>query len=423
MERAIFDSIYSFLNLHDLLSPSQHGFVRGSSTVSNLLESVTDWMHSIDSGNNIDVIYIDLRKAFDSVVYSKLSDKMLSIGIQGNLIGWLMNYLTGRKQSTLVETSRSSLVDVRSGVPQGSVLGPLLFNIFANDLPQYLMTTHSLPLSPVKLFADDVKMYRIVNCLNDAVYFQSLINSINSWCTESLLTINAEKCFIMHLGKTNPHFAYGLNSTKLPTTSLIKDLGVVFDPSLTFSKQIAASCSKARARCALYFKTFISRDIASMKLFFTAYIRPLLEFSSPVWSPLCHFQINALESVQRYFTNRIPTCTFLPYKQRLNILALDSLQKRRLIADLVFVYSVVTGLYNTCLNPFLNFEPPLNTRSHNLRLSRPHLNLSSTQQNLISRVAPIWNKLPSSVLESSSKFVFRRRVTVFCNDPYFMPRH
>ncbi len=284
------------------------------------------------------------------------------------------------------------------------------------------MTTHSLPTSPLKLFADDIKMYHIVNNLNDALNFQSLISSLNSWCNESLLSINTDKCFIMHLGKSNLHYSYGLNGLKLPSTAQHKDLGVIIDSSLTFEKHIAVTCSKARSRCALFFKAFISRDPSSMKLFYTSFVRPLLEFSSPVWSPVSISQINMLESVQRNFTNRIPTCTYLPYQHRLSKLSLDSLQKRRLIADLVFVYSVVSGLCNTTLSPFLSFEHPINTRSHNLRLCRPSMRLSSSQQNFIARSAPSWNVLPAPVLASVSKFVFRKKVTIHCKDPYFLQR-
>ena len=159
-----------------------------------------------------------------------------------------------------------------------------------------------------------------------------------------------------------------------------------------------------------------------MKLFFTTYVRPLLEFNSPIWYPLTQTLINKIENVQCNFTNKIPSCTFLPFKRRLEILKLDSQQKRRQIADLVCICSLISGSLNTFLSPHLNFESPLNTRSHNLRLRRPFLNFSSSHQNLITRAAPLWNKLPDSVLSSNSKYLFRKRVSIFCADPFFAVR-
>src|SRR6266496_4152322 len=198
------------------------------------------------------------------------------------------------------------------------------------------------------------------------------------------------------MGKSNAKYVYGLNGVKLESVGLIKDLGVFIDPSLTFTQHIAAVCAKARSRCAMFFKFFISRDPFTMKTFFTSYVRPILEFSSPVWNPIAQSNINIIENVQRYFTNKIPTCTFLPYKRRLQLLNLDSLQKRRLVADLVFVFSAMTGISNTALYPYFNLINPSVTRSHNLRIVPPILNFKSSQQNIVSRTCPIWNILPDS---------------------------
>src|SRR6266581_9178480 len=121
-----------------------------------------------------------------------------------------------------------------------------------------------------------------------------------------------------------------------------------------------------------------------MKLFFTTYVRPLLEFASPIWSPISQSSINALELVQRFFTNKIPTCTFLPYKRRLEILNLDSLQKRRVVADLVVIFTILNGSTNTSLYPYLILANPSITRGHDLRLIRPVFTLASSNQNIIS---------------------------------------
>ena len=418
MERCISDSITAYLNTHNLLSKTQHGFRVGSSVVTNLAESTCDWTNIIDTHQSVDVAYIDLSKAFDSVVHSKLYAKLHSIGIQGSLLQWLYNYLSFRKQSVLIDNIHSSLIPVLSGVPQGSVLGPLLFSIFINDLPLFVMEKHDFSFPPLRLFADDIKVYRVVNNLHDALFLQSLLDSICSWCSINQLKINVQKCFILHLGHTNNHFIYGFHGNFIPKSELVKDLGVYMEPNLSYSRHISIICARARSRCSLYFKYFISRDLYSMKLFFVTYVRPLLEFASPVWNPISQTLINNLESVQKFFTNKIPTCTFLPYKRRLVSLNLDSLQKRRQVADLMFAYSIINGSTNTSLYPYLTFAPPSVTRGHDLQIIRPLFKLATSNQNLISRISSTWNKLPDSILSSQSKLSFKKKLSNFCTDPY-----
>jgi len=418
MERCISDQVNSYLKKNNLLSNTQHGFRSGSSVVTNLVESTCDWNNLIDSHQNVDIAYIDLSKAFDSVVYSKLLSRLFAIGIQGSLLEWLRNYLSFRRQSVVMDNTHSSFIPVLSGVPQGSVLGPLLFCIFINDLPLEIIDKFDLDYPPLRLFADDIKVYRIVNNLQDALFFQSLLDSICSWCSNYQLKINVKKCFIMHLGNSNSQFIYGFDGNVIPNSELVKDLGVYIEPNLSYSRHISIICSRARSRCSLYFKYFISRNTRSMKLFFITYVRPLLEFASPVWNPISQSLINRLESVQRYFTNKIPTCTFLPYNRRLEILNLDSLQKRRTVADLALIFSILNGTTNTSLYPHLTIANPSVTRGHDLRIIRPIFNLSASNQNFISRICPIWNTLPMSILTARTKTGFKKNILKICNDPH-----
>ena len=143
-----------------------------------------------------------------------------------------------------------------------------------------------------------------------------------------------------------------------------------------------------------------------------------VEFASPVWNPLSHSQINAIESVQRFFTNKIPTCTFLPYKRRLEILNLDSLQKRREIADLVVIFTILNGSTNSTLYPYLILANPSITRGHDLRIVRPLFNLCSSNQNILYRICPTWNKLPESILGARSKITFKKQLLKFCSAPF-----
>jgi len=239
MDRILHEQIKHYILANNLLTPSQHGLHKGRSTSSNLLESVTDWIFSIYAHDNIDVLYIDLTKAFDSVVHSKLLLKLSWLGISGDLLSCITCFLSNRKQRKIVEGASSPLIEVTSGVPQGSVLGSLLFLMFVNDLFHYLSFNNFLTFSPVKLFADDIKAYWHVNTLSDAIFFQAIINSIVDWCHLWQLAINPSKCQILHLGKANLPYSYDISNKVLPDPVLALDLGVQIDNNLTLFPHIS----------------------------------------------------------------------------------------------------------------------------------------------------------------------------------------
>ena len=154
LECIVANEIICFLNSHKLITKQQHGFLQKHSTVTNLLESVNDWTFSISNRKSVVIAYIDFKRAFDSVSHSKLIHKLASYGIHGNLLFWISSFLSNRMQYVRVGSSLSKLSRVTSGVPQGSVIGPLLFNLFINDI-----TDNLDPSTSSKIFADDIKLY------------------------------------------------------------------------------------------------------------------------------------------------------------------------------------------------------------------------------------------------------------------------
>jgi len=211
---------------------------------------------------------------------------------------------------------------------------------------------------------------------------------------------------------------YGFENSPLPSPVVVIDLGVRIDQSLSFSSHIYSLASKARSRCAVYFKSFISRDTKSMKNFYIMYIRPLLEYCSVAWSPIMQRDINIIENVQRFFSNKIPGCSFLPYRERLLRLSIGSLQFRRTIADLVFLFSVVSGAHSISLSPYFQHIPPSITRGHNLKLELPFTKFTPAKQNFLSRSVPIWNSLPISILACNSKSAFHKKLSAHLKDPW-----
>ena len=196
MESIVKDQMSDYLLRRGLISRHQHGFICGKSTCTQLLESIQDWSLSLRCGNSVDVVYIDFSRAFDSIVHSKLLAKLTSYGIGYELHAWIAEFLAGRQQRVFVNSYFSKFVPVISGVPQGSVLGPLLFLIFINDI------FDNLP-QPVtaKLFADDVKLYSSVSANIDSSHLITALKSLENWADIWQVKINELKSSVMHIGK------------------------------------------------------------------------------------------------------------------------------------------------------------------------------------------------------------------------------
>ena len=185
----------------------------------------------------MDTLYLDLQKAFDSVSHQRLILKLERLGITGNLLRWIKNFLSERKQRVVLNGISSDWTDVISGVPQGSVLGPILFILYVNDLPDKVK-------SYCKIFADDTKLYKEINNLKDYEDLQDDIYELCRWTTKWLLFFNANKCKVLHIGNNNPRFDYEMtdknyNKVNIKVVDHEKDLGVIFQENLKFDLHIS----------------------------------------------------------------------------------------------------------------------------------------------------------------------------------------
>src|SRR5437867_4960454 len=171
-----------------------------------LLKCTDDWTKNLDNKVPTDIIYLDFAKAFDTVSHNMLYFKLQKFGITGDLLKWIIAFLSNRSQRVVINGVFSSFCKVSSGVPQGSVLGPLLFLLFINDLPEFLHDNVSCVL-----FADDVKIYKDITSVADSEIMQSTLNEIQNWSLMWKLELSPHKCVVLHLGKNNPHFNYVLN--------------------------------------------------------------------------------------------------------------------------------------------------------------------------------------------------------------------
>ena len=315
-ESLLKDSIMKYMMSNNLLSANQYGFVSGRSCVSQLVDVFDDWTKAWDAGNGVDVIYTDFMKAFDKVPHERLLVKLKSYGIVGDVLEWIRQFLMNRRQRVCVEGNFSDWADIASGIPQGSVLGPILFLVYINDLPSCVTDCR------VKIFADDTKLYKEIQSESDCSVLQSNIENIYEWSRKWQLRFHPDKCHVLRIGCSHPEFCYGMLDSEgkhrsLEVVTSEKDLGVIVDSDLVFREHVSQIVKKANCTLGIIRRSFRFLDRATIMLLYKALVRPVLEYGLPAWSPFYTREIEAIESVQRRATKLVPGLSELPYEERL----------------------------------------------------------------------------------------------------------
>jgi len=406
METIVKDSLLSFLTSKGLITKQQHAFLKRRSTTTNLLDSIHDWFVTLCNRMSIDSVYVDFAKAFDSIVFSKLLIKLESYGICGELLTWIEAFLKERHQCVKVESCLSDWVPVVSGVPQGSVLGPVLFIIFINDITEICCGQCKM-----NLFADDLKIYTSVPFGGTSLDLQNSLNRLAEWSTKWQLGINCSKCFVMRIGNFNHVLPeYNIGSVKLSVENKTSDLGIQIDNNLGFREHITKITSQAKSRIGILFRSFATRNIVFLRKAFITYVRPLLEYSTNVWNPHFIQDVDLLESVQRKFTKRIPELRNLPYLERLALLDLEPLELRRLRFDLVSYYNILNGISPVSECCLVSRSTIGTTRSRCNYLVKLRKGSQTCLHSFFNYQIDCWNSLPLCVTESNSVCVFKKQL-------------
>ena len=412
LESILRDKIMLHLKAFNLLSPHQHGFRPSRSCTTQLLEVMDNWTQAMENHESVDAIYLDFRKAFDSVPHARLVQKIKSYGLTGKLSSWIEAFLSNRTQQVLVEAERSDWCTVVSGVPQGSVLGPLLFILYINDLPNSLKTT-------VKIFADDSKLYGKADTVEDREQIQNDLNEVQQWSARWQLGFNVEKCKVLHVGHRNPGSDYTLFGKKLDVIEEEKDLGIIVDKNLKFHSQAASAASKANQILGVVRRSFANLTVQSLPMLYKSLVRPHIEYGNRIWGPMSIGDQKLIEKVQRRATKLVPEIRMKPYSQRLRDLNLPSLTYRRLRGDMILMYQMQHGLVEVDQD-LLQLSTEGCTRGHQWKLSKPRATSLPRRNFFTVRTVNNWNSLPTNVISAESINSFKSRLDAHWKDIQFI---
>jgi len=409
LESLVRSRVLGFLDDNEIITSCQHGFIRKKSCFTNLLSTLEDWTLALDQGFGVDVAYLDFTKAFDSVPHRRLFQKLASYGFGGKLLSWLKGFLSHRYQRVVLNGSSSSWCPVTSGVPQGSVLGPLLFTLYINDIANIIHTNLSF-------FADDSKVYTVIRSLEDSYQLQVDLDNIQNWCQIWLLKLNLLKCKVMRVGNSLTTSGYTLNNTGTGQQVLLtevdyeKDLGVWISNDLKPSLHCCKAAASAMRVLSMIKRSFVNPSKELFTFLYTTYVRPHLDYCSTIWSPYFAKDIDLLEKVQRRATKLIRGFSKLAYGQRLRSLGLFTLFRRRQRGDLIETFKILKGYYD--INPTTFFSPATatQTRGHHMKLFKHQCRINLRANFFTQRVIDSWNSLSDEIVSSSTVGRFKAKL-------------
>lgn len=344
----LFESIlykFIYVSVYGIISQHQHGFMKCRSTISNL-SNITQFISEVlDQRSQVDVIYTDFAKAFDTVSHSVLLTRLhREFGFHSNLVQLMASYLQNRKQIVVVGGYFSKPFVATSGVPQGSNLGPLLFLLFIDSITKEINSSRYL------LFADDIKIYARIDHVNDCSKLQEDINNIFKWSTSNKLSLNINKCNVLTFTRKKETiiYQYNIGGAVLERVNEVRDLGVVFDSKLTFNKHITSITNKASKMYGFIVRnTRHFTQINCIKQLYVSFVRSILEYASVIWSPHYQCHVYSLEKIQNrflryvHFKNTGQYDWNIPKNHILEFCNLQTLEKRRQINNILYLYKLL----------------------------------------------------------------------------------
>lgn len=399
--------------LDPLLNEEQHGFRKGRSTTTNLVIYISKILRNMEKGFQVDAIYTDFSKAFDRVDHKILKKKLLYFGINGSFLNWISSYLSNRTQKVKFQGVLSKPILASSGVPQGSHLGPLLFNIFISDLSAQLNGVDHIE------FADDLKMSHIIKNDDDSDLLQSNLRNLDNWCLENNLELNLNKCQVISFSRKRSvsHYNYTIQNHNLVRVKQVTDLGIIFDHKLNFNLHYDFITSRATKMLG-----FVKRRACEFenlwvtKTLYCSFVRSILEYCSIVWNPCFSVHSNRIESIQKQFLLFALRHIYDPrdfqslpsYLDRLNLVNILSLESRRTMLSSCFTFDVLTNIINVVFinNNIVRNDEVRQTR-HTRFLVENYHRTEYANNEPINRCCRIFNEHSHIFSATASKNVFK----------------
>ena len=336
----------------------------------------------LDRGKQIDVLYLDMSKAFDRVSHAELIHRLREFGFGGSVLDWFNSYLTNRYQQTTVLGATPKPLPVTSGVPQGSILGPLLFLLYENHL------SNAVTNSNIATFADDTKIFKTINSISDAAALQCDLSKFEEGSTNVNLELNASKCKVLRVTRKHNKiiYPYTLHDTILGSTDSERDLGILTSSSLTWSKHVEYQCAKASKTLGYIRRsTFDIKDIAVRRTLYLTLVCTQLCYGSQIWAPQTINLIQCTERLQRRATKYVLDLPFrceTTYNQRLSRLGLIPLSSWHEFLDMVVFYKLIHGLMRIDEH-FLPQPTSVNSQRETRSSDPDHLSFTTTRYKTI----------------------------------------